>query len=136
MKKQTRTLVMALTALMALIAVFTTTYLLARKHNSAEGEKALRVDVIVGGETVRTLNFRTDALYLRQALEEQNLIEGEETAFGLMVKTVDGRAADDGLLEWWRFTKGGEMLFTGVDDTPVADGDRFEITLTVGWDDF
>ena len=30
-------------------------------------------------------------------------------------------------------TKGGEMLMTGVDDTMIADGESYEITLTTGW---
>ena len=35
--------------------------------------------------------------------------------------------------EWWCFTKGGEMLMTGVDDTMIADGEQYEATFTVGW---
>ena len=41
---------------------------------------------------------------------------------------------DDANQEWWCFTKGGESVNTGVDSTPVADGDAFEITFTVGYD--
>ena len=35
--------------------------------------------------------------------------------------------------EWWCFSKGGEDLSTGVDTTPIADGDTFEATLKTGW---
>ena len=49
------------------------------------------------------------------------------------MKTVNGVTADDAQQQWWCFTKGGEMVNTGVDDTPIADGDTFEITLTTGW---
>ena len=35
--------------------------------------------------------------------------------------------------EWWCFTKNGETLMTGVDDTMIADGEHYEATLTVGW---
>ena len=71
--------------------------------------------------------------YLRGALEQEALIAGEESDYGLFVKTVDGVTADDANQEWWCFTKGGEMLETGVDSTPIADGDTFEITLTQGY---
>ena len=40
---------------------------------------------------------------------------------------------DDSKQEWWSFTKDGQMLETGVDTTPIADGDHFEITLTAGY---
>ena len=48
--------------------------------------------------------------------------------------TVDGEFADSAKPEWWCFSKNGEMLSTGVDDAPIADGESYEITLTVGYD--
>lgn len=83
------------------------------------------------GTTTKTIS--TDAEFLRGALEQENLIAGDESQYGLFVKTVNGITADDANQEWWCFTKGGETLFTGVDTTPIADGDKFEITLTVGY---
>ena len=41
--------------------------------------------------------------------------------------------ADATTEEWWCFTKDGEDVMTGVDSTPVADGDHFEITLKTGY---
>ena len=70
---------------------------------------------------------------LAGALEQAALIAGEEGEYGLFVKTVDGVTANDANQEWWCFTKGGETLETGVDSTPIADGDTFEITLTQGY---
>ncbi|MBR5342490.1 MAG: DUF4430 domain-containing protein [Oscillospiraceae bacterium] len=75
----------------------------------------------------------TDALNLRGALEQEDLIQGDESEYGLYVTAVDGEAADAGNQEWWCFNKGGEMLMTGVDDTLIADGDHYEIVFTVGW---
>lgn len=67
---------------------------------------------------------------LRQALEGAGLISGEEGAYGLYVKVVDGITADydvDG--SWWSLTKDGELC-SGVDSTPIADGDKFEFTYS------
>lgn len=86
----------------------------------------------MGDGTSKTFDINTDAEYLRQALEEKKLISGEETQYGLFVKTVNGVTVDDSKKEWWCFTKGGKELDTGVDTTPIADGDHFEITLTAG----
>ena len=33
--------------------------------------------------------------------------------------------------QWWAISKSGEMATTGVDTTPIADGDHFELTLSV-----
>ncbi|MBQ9965086.1 MAG: DUF4430 domain-containing protein, partial [Clostridia bacterium] len=85
-------------------------------------------------DVTKSVNIDTNAEYLRAALEEKNLISGDESEFGLFVKVVDGRTADDAKQEWWCFTKGGETVMTGVDTTPIADGDTFEITLKTGYD--
>lgn len=78
-------------------------------------------------------HISTDAEFLRGALEEQKLIQGEESQYGLFVTTVNGVTADESQQQWWCFTKGGEALMTGVDSTPIANGDAFEITLTTGY---
>ena len=41
---------------------------------------------------------------------------------------------DEGAQEWWKLTKGGEMVNSSADSTPIADGDHFELTFTVGYD--
>ena len=98
-----------------------------------EGGKKLVVTVVHGDGTSKDFSIATDAEFLRGALEEQSLIQGSESEYGLYVTSVDGEAADESIQQWWCFTKGGEDLFTGVDDTPIADGDHFEATLTTGW---
>lgn len=97
------------------------------------GTKTITVQIIVDGADTVTKTIQTDAEYLRGALEEEDLIAGEESQYGLFVKTVNGITVDDAKQQWWCFTKGGEDLFTGVDDTPIADGDAFEITLKTGY---
>ncbi len=103
------------------------------KPEASKGAKTITAEVVLVDGTSKSYEISTDAEYLRQALEEKKLIEGEESEYGLYVKTVDGVTADDGNQEWWCFTKGGESINTGVDTTPIADGDHFEITLTVGY---
>ena len=54
--------------------------------------------------------------------------------YGLYMLTVDGETVDEGAQEWWKLTKGGEMVNSSADSTPIADGDHFELTFTVGYD--
>ena len=60
-------------------------------------------------------------------------MQGEESQYGLYVTTVNGLTADESQQQSWCFTKGGEDVMTGVDSTPIADGDHFEITLKTGY---
>ena len=76
---------------------------------------------IDGNETV--FNIRTDKDTVGEALEDVDLISGEEGAFGLYVKSVNGIIADydtDGT--YWAFYANGEYSLTGVDQTKVENG--------------
>ncbi len=106
------------------------------KKETRQGAKTITVDIVTpAGETTttKTVTIHTDAEFLRGALDQEKLIAGDESEYGLFVKTVDGETADDAAQQWWCFTKGGEMLMTGVDDTMIADGEHYEIALTTGW---
>jgi len=133
-KNTTRNIIISVIALAVLVAAFFTAYQFLRQRG-AEGAKTIHIDVIVGSETIHSADINTDAEYLRQALEEENLVEGEEGTYGLWVIAVAGRTADSGKEEWWSLYKNGEFSMTGVDDTPLADGDIFEYRLTVGYDE-
>jgi len=102
------------------------------KPTGTTGSKAIVVEVITD-DSSKEYKIKTDSEFLRGALEEAELVEGSESEYGLFVTGVAGITADDSKQQWWCFTKGGEDLFTGVDDTPIADGDHFEATLTTGW---
>lgn len=118
-------------ALLVILAVFLTLFLTGR--GGTTGTKTITVDVVVADEVVETHKIKTDAEFLGQALLDNNIIEGTSNEFGMYITAVDGRAADDANQEWWCITKGGEMVMTGVDQTPIEDGDSYELTLTVGW---
>lgn len=97
------------------------------------GDKNIIVEVIVPDQESKEYKVSTDEEYLRGALDQVNLIEGSESEFGLLVTTVEGIKADETQQEWWCFTKDGGQLNTGVDATPIEDGEHYEITLTVGY---
>lgn len=127
-----RNIIISIAALIVLAAVFFTAYQFLHPRG-AEGTKTIHFNVVVNNETIKSVDIRTDVGYLRQALEEENLIKGEEGAYGLWVSTVAGRVADSGKEEWWALYKNDGLSMTGVDDTPIEDGDRIEYRLTVGY---
>lgn len=132
MNAQKKKLWLIVGAALALVAVMAAAWFAFGPKGTAGG-KNIQVTVVYADASTDTFDLSTDAEFLRGALEEQNLIAGDENEYGLFVKTVNGVTADDAKQEWWCFTKGGEELMTGVDSTPIADGDAFEITLKTGW---
>lgn len=96
-------------------------------------EKTIAFQVVHKDGSTQDFEISTTAGTLREALEEEGLIAGEESSYGLYVETVDGETADEGNQEWWCLTKGGEMWNYGADSTELSDGDTYELTLTVGY---
>lgn len=94
------------------------------------GEKTVMVTVITDDNSVKfTLN--TDKDTLGDALKEYELIEGDNEAYGLYVKKVNGIRADyDSDKAYWAFFKDGSPLEAGVDSTQINSGDSFEIRYT------
>ena len=132
MNKKTRNIIIAVAVLLVLV-IGAVLIWNANKPDAQEGGKALVVTVVHGDESSKDFSFTTDAENLRTALEEQELIEGTESEYGLYVTKVDGEEADESQQQWWCFSKDGEDLMTGVDDTMIADGDHYDITLKTGW---
>lgn len=126
-KKSLIALVVLVVAAIALVGVF-----LATRQAPAEGGKTIEVEIIYD-ETDKTVTISTDEEYLRGAMEQESLISGTESDYGLYVTEVDGRTADESIQEWWCVTKDGEMTSTGVDEVVISDGDHYEFTLTTGW---
>ncbi len=122
----------ALGALVAAVAICAGLWFAFAPQGTAGG-KEIAITITHGDGTVNEVTLNTDQEFLRGALEDEALIEGVESDWGLFVMTVDGETADDANQEWWSFTQGGEWLMTGVDTTPIADGDAFEISLVVGY---
>ena len=126
-----KSLILALVALVAVIGVFVGVWA-ATRPETQQGDKTITVTV-VNNESSKDFEINTDAEMLRGALDQIDLVQGEESEYGLFILTVDGYTADSAAQEWWCVTKGGEDVYTGVESTPIADGDAFELTLKTGW---
>lgn len=103
------------------------------KPSVSEGAKQIKVTVVHGDETENVFEYDTDAEYLGEVLKSEKLVDGEDGEFGMFITTADGKQADDSKQQWWCITKAGEQVNTSADQTPVADGDEFELTLKEGY---
>ena len=134
MKQNMSTKKITITAIIfiALLAILAYVYV-ATRPQATEGSKKIVVEVIIPGEDSEEFTIQTDAEFLRQALEEKDLVKGSESQYGLFITEVNGRAANSDKQEWWAITQDGEQLMYGVDQVAINDGDHYEITLTVGY---
>lgn len=121
-----------LTLLLALMLVVTS-FAGCTGGKTTPGAKTITLQVVHKDGSQKEFTVSTDAEYLGEALKREELIAGDEGEYGLYVKTVDGETVDDANQEWWCLTKDGEMPSSGVDTTPIADGETYVFTLTVGY---
>lgn len=131
-QNNTKKIAVSLTALLLVIAALFGIYRFTRE-TASQGSKNITVDVIHKDGSLKTFTYDTDREYLGEVLTDENLVTGESGAYGMFITSVDGETADDASQEWWCITKDGESLYTGADQTPVSDGDKYELTLTVGY---
>lgn len=95
-----------------------------------EGSKEFAFTVVDKEGSETHLEIHTDKETVGEALQELELIAGEESEYGLYVKTVNGITADfdtDGV--YWAFYVDGEYALTGVDSTPVTAGAAYAFKL-------
>ena len=110
-----------------LAAVLGVMYFLFREK-PMEGSKNITIEVVNSAAESKIYELTTDAEFLRQAMEEAEglTFEGDETEYGLNISTVNGERADftlDGA--YWGFYVNGEYAMTGVDATPITEGEEY-----------
>ena len=100
--------------------------------NTELGEGATTVTVQVkADERQVTFTIHTDKITVGEALQEHNLLEGEDSQYGLFVKKVNGIVADydvDGY--YWAFYINGEYGVSGVDTTNIEEGVTYSLERT------
>lgn len=94
------------------------------------GANTLKVEVTAEEKTI-TFTVKTDKSTVGEALLEQNLIEGENSAYGLYIKKVNGILADyDTDQTYWAFYINGEYATSGVDTTDIDVTATYQLTRT------
>lgn len=77
-----------------------------------------------------TITVNTDAETVGAALVELGLVEGEDSEYGLYVKTVNGITADYNVdATYWAFYINDEYAMTGVDQTPIVSGETYSLKV-------
>lgn len=125
-------LILAIVAVVAVVAIGLGLYFGTRPATT-KGAKAFTVEVVHADGSSKEFKYNTDEEFLGTVLVNEGLVSGDVGEWGLMIDTVDGEQAiwaESGA--YWAFYIGGEYAQTGVDSTPVNDGDAFSLVYTIG----
>jgi len=131
-KAGNKKVIIGVVVLVAVIALFAVIYAVFREK-PVEGSKSITIEVVDNEQQSTNYELKTDAEYLRQAMEEADglTFSGTESEYGLMVDTVNGLKADyNEDHAYWSFNVNGEYCNYGIDTQPVMDGDTFSIIYT------
>lgn len=132
-KKQLNTKIIVLIILLAIAAVAMFGVYKVFMPKGERGAKEITVTVIHADKTEKEFIYQTDEAYLGTVIREEKLVEGTDGEYGMFITSADGEEVDDSKEQWWCITKGGEDVNTSADQTPIEDGDRFELTLMEGF---
>lgn len=95
-----------------------------------DGQTQFNFTVVDKDGNVTAYSVHTDKTTVGEALLELELIAGDESEYGLYVKTVNGITADysiDGT--YWAFYIGDEYAMTGVDSTDIVAGESYSFKV-------
>ena len=126
--------IIMLACFLGLIAVLSCIYLTFQEKTTL-GSKNITIEVINQEGKTTSYTVKTDAEYLRQAMEKAEglTFNGTEGPYGLMITEVNGQIADymiDGA--YWSFYVNGQYCNYSIDQQPIADQDIFQIIYTKG----
>lgn len=96
------------------------------------GDEQRELNIIIeiqadGCDERTTLTTRESML--GPALRAAGLIEGTQESWGYFIRSVNGICADDTAGQYWALQKNGKALSTGIDVTPLAEGDVYTLRL-------
>ncbi|MDO4475796.1 MAG: DUF4430 domain-containing protein [Lachnospiraceae bacterium] len=93
-----------------------------------EGSKSFTLEVVDLDKKELSATIKTDAATVGEALLDLEIVDGEDSDFGLYVTTVNGLTLDydkDG--KYWAFYIDGEYASTGVDSTDIEEGKVYRL---------
>lgn len=134
--KNKKKLIGAIIAIVVVLAILAGVYAMFAPK-ATKGSKAYTVEVVTKDGSSKNYSARTDAEFLRGALEELQAntdftIEGDESEYGLYITAINGEVADyaaDGA--YWSIYVNDDYGMYGVDSQPVTDGDAYKLVYEV-----
>jgi len=103
-KKSNKKVIIGIVALIAVIAIMAAVFFFFREK-PVEGSKSITIEVVNKAQESTMYELKTDAEYLRQAMEEAKGLEfsGTESQYGLTVEVINGENTDFNNGSYWSF---------------------------------
>lgn len=140
MKKEfsKKTKIIAIVSCVAVIAAGIGLYFFLKPDETDTQTATVTLTISADGKS-ETYEVETTAKTLGEMLVKEGYVQNNQSDYGLYIQTVygpfkDGRTADGSKEEWWNLTKDGETLMVGADEIKIADGEKYELSLVVGYD--
>ena len=130
--QQKRLLPLILCFVLIAATVLMATACWGKKTNDDENAEPKSFTFIVVDENGKedTFSITTKKKMVGAALLAEGLIQGDEGAYGLYVKKVNGILAEyETTGPYWGFYVNGEYALTGVDKTEVVDGATYSFKV-------
>lgn len=102
-------------------------------NSNVENTVTITVDVVGKDGKTTTFTIQTAEEFLRGALEQEELVQGEDGPYGLYISHVNGEQAIyevDGA--YWAVYEGDVAAMTGVDQIKITDGGHYKLVYTKG----
>ena len=124
--------IIGIVAFVFVIAAMLTAFFVFR-DKPVKGSKSIVISVIDADAKTTVYELKTDASFLKQAMEETKglTFSGTESQYGTMIDTVNGIRADYNKDKaYWSFYVNDEYCANGIETQVVNDGDKFKIVYT------
>lgn len=96
--------------------------------------KSVTLQIVSKRDNVDKSNtYKTDDEFLGDLLKEKNLVEYEDSQYGMYIHGVDGLKDDATNQYWWSILEDGQMATKGADQLPLKDGSTYTLELKQGY---
>ena len=101
-------------------------------EDTTVGKGKTSIDIkVTAGEKSIVITLKTDEKILEDALLKEDIIAGDESEYGLYIKTVNGIIADyDTDKTYWAIYKDSEYMMEGAGVTEIKSGQEYEFIRT------
>lgn len=130
--KNKKTIIIAAIALVVAAAVFVGVYFAFRPQGTP-GDKNITVVVVHKDGSEKVFQYNTSEEFLEPVLVANDLVQGEQSQYGLYIHYADGeRAVWELDAAWWGLYVGDEQSMVGASELPIEDGGVYKLVYSVG----
>lgn len=98
-----------------------------------EGAHSFTLEIVDGEGNTITATVQSDEETVGEALKALDIVQGDESEFGMYIKTVNGITADyDVDQTYWAFYVDGDYAQVSADMTAITDGSVYRLAVEKG----